>query len=217
MDLKNHCVICGIKSKELKDHMCPVCKSLADEKFYPLENEFKVRAYFKDYLGKVPDKKARDEISQIFKKKPTTEWLHGIMPSKCPFCNNLATNRGIIQGIRIGSPEYKKIIEEGKLPSLVCKRCGDLSLYLNHVYDFSREQSVEVLKHIAEIEEQIKKENLVSCQKCARGLGKKEDYEKNLTEEEKELLTKHAKKFICKPCMESLNGNDKNQDRIQKH
>lgn len=189
--------------------MCPVCKSLADEKFYPLENKFKVIKYFKDYLGKDPDRKAREEIGKIFQDKPTTEWVHGIMPSKCPFCGNLATNRGIIQSIRIGSPEYEKIIVKGETPSLVCKRCGDLSLYLNHVYDFSREQSVEILKHISTIETEIKEKDLICCDTCAKDLGNKEDYKKSLTKKEKDLLKKHAKKYLCKNCMENLWKNKK--------
>ena len=213
MNTKNRCIICGIKSKKLVDNMCPPCKALADEKFYPLENQFKVRAYFKDYLGKTPDRKAREEIRKIFKEKPSNQWIHGIMPSRCPFCHNLATNRGMIQSIRIGSPEYKKIIQKGEIPSLVCKRCGDLSLYLNHVYDFSREQSVEILKHISKIENKIKKEKLVACQKCAKGLGPKEEYEKSLTEKEKEFLKKSSKKYLCKSCIKSLkNESRKNKD-----
>jgi len=218
MDLKNCCIICGLKSKELTDRMCKVCKHLADEKFYIIENEFMARKYFKDYLHKVPGTKEREELHKLFTTKPTTEWIHGIMPSKCPFCNNMSTNRGIIQSIKVGSPHYKKIIEKEETPKLVCKACGDLSLYLNHIYNFSREQSVEILKHITKLKEKNKKENLICCQICAKGLGNKETYKKiSRTEAEREAMKLHTKKYVCGDCLKNLkNGKPKNPIQADK-
>ena len=218
MKIENKCIICGLNTKELDNRMCKVCKHLADEKFYTIENEFLARKYFKDYLNKAPGTKEREGLHKLFTDKPATEWIHGIMPSRCPFCNNMSTNRGIIQSIKIGSPTHEKIIIKGETPTLVCKSCGDLSLYLNHVYSFSREQSIEVLKHVSEIKTKNKKENLICCQICARGLGKKEDYEKlPKTEEEKSLMKFHVKKYLCDDCLKNLeNGTTPNKIQADK-
>lgn len=239
MDLKNTCIICGLNTKDLKNQMCKVCTHLSEEKFYEIENEFIARKYFKDYIRKDPNKtiavpkltediiNAKGETETIthpaktasqalhdqFKNKPVSEWIHGIMPSKCPFCQNLSTNRGMIQTIKRDSEDFQKIVVQGIVPHLVCKACGDFSLYLNHVYDFSREQSIEMLKKLKEIRIQNKEQGLIACQNCAKGLGKKEDYEKSfeLSEEEKKLMAKHNRKHICRSCLDSIKGEKKSE------
>ena len=217
--------------------MCEVCKSLSDEKFYEIKNEFLARKYFKDHIRKDPNKTISqpaltdevedengDKVTKIispaktasqvlheqFTEKPTNEWVHGILPSKCPFCQNLSANKGIIQTIKRESEHYKKYVEGGELPDLVCKACGDLSLYLNHVYSFSREQSVKILNTVKDIRKKNKELNLISCEKCAKGLGNKDEYEKSITEEQKIIMKKHNKKHLCDKCLETINGKAQN-------
>ena len=231
MDTKNLCIICGLKEKHLDNRMCELCKTLADEKFYEIKNEFLARKYFKDHIRKdpnktiaqpalteevvndkgqtetkivSPEKTASQVLHEKFTEKPTTEWIHGIIPSKCPFCKNLSANKGIIQTIKRDSEQYTKYVEGGELPDLVCKACGDLSLYLNHVYSFSREQSVDVLNMVRDIRKKNKDENFIACEKCAKGLGNKDEYEKIITEEEKVIMKKHNKKHLCAKCLETI-------------
>ena len=217
MDLKNLCIICGLKSKKLENRMCTVCKHLADEKFYEIESDLLARKYFKDYLHKAPDSLEMGELKKLFKGKPKPEWVHGIMPSKCPFCFNMSTNRGIISSLKVGSEKYVEIVENGKVPTLVCKACGDLSLYTNHVYNFSKEQSVEILKHVAEIKKKINAEELICCSGCAKGLGPKKEYEKSefLTEENRKIMNRGARKTLCEDCINRLKDEIKTRNQVQ--
>ncbi len=217
------CVICGIKpdkknfndgkDKLSENGMCKPCQNLADEKFYEIPNNLLVRKYFKDFLGKKPTKDEREDIDELFKQRPTTKWIHGIMPSRCPICKNLATNRGNIQSYKIGTPQHEKVIIKGITPSLVCKACGDHGLYLNHVYGFSREDTVKALKYLSAIKEANKESKKLVCETCAAECGFGEP---KYTEEEKQFIKKTERKVLCKECIIRLKENvERTKSKIQ--
>ena len=196
------CVICGLKTKKLSEKgMCEVCDHLADEKFYEIPNKFMARKYFKDHLRRPATKEERDDLDQLFVERPTTEWIHGIMPSKCPYCKNLAINKGAIQSYRLGSDKHKKVVIDGIMPSLVCKACGDFSLYLNHVFKFSTIDATKTLRFVCDLKDENKKIEKLVCETCAKECGFKE---RKYTDEQKEIIKKTDRKILCDECLSRL-------------
>ena len=126
----------------------------------------------------------------------------------------MSTNRGIINTIKRGSERYKRTVDNNEVPSLVCKACGDFSLYINHVYNFSTKQSVELLNLVSKIKKEIKEKDLVCCQTCAVDLGIKKEYEKTLTKEDKEIMLKATKKHMCKKCISKISNEFKIRDKV---
>lgn len=206
--MKEACIICGLETKELNNKMCPLCFKLAEGKFFEIKNVFLARKFYKDYMHQDPntykfknnetgkENTAKEYLDGIYEKYPADKYIIGIMPSTCPFCFNMATNRGAFQILARDSEEYKKFVVGNEIPKLVCKTCGDLTLYLRHAYTLTRPQVISVMNFITPMRKIIKDEGLELCEECGLKHIKKAEY----TQEQKDKAKLKKKKYLCEDC-----------------
>jgi hypothetical protein len=149
--VKNLCINCGEEKEDKKGTQCDACKALSNQEFYEITDYKKSLIHFRKVMKKIPEKEEKKNLKNTFKEAEEKNMVMGIMPSRCPYCDLLSKNSECITGFVRDSDEYKKFVIGKELPKLVCKRCGDLSLYLKWQYDFEHTESVKVLELVKEL------------------------------------------------------------------
>lgn len=154
----NLCFSCGNEREDKDKQLCDACQALADQKFYEIPTYLKAKRYFKKYLKRDPTKKEKSELKKQYKEAAEKNAVLGIIPAQCPYCDLLMKNNGVITGFIKDSEPYERFVVKGEIPKLVCKRCGDLSLYVHYQYNFEHEDSVKVLEYVSKLYREKKEE-----------------------------------------------------------
>lgn len=155
--LENLCVSCGDEKENKELQLCDSCEALSNREFYEIKTLNHAKRHYRKVMHKIPEKEEKSNLKDTFKEAEKKNMIMGIMPSQCPYCNLMSKNSECITGFIRDSDEYKRFVIGKEVPKLVCKRCGDLSLYLKWQYDFEHTESVQVLELIKNLIVDIKK------------------------------------------------------------